>query len=109
MDALSITTLLFVLFFLSFFLGGKESALIAKKNTNTRINRLAKRRHSQSHLYSHNQAIPSLALVTSLLNASILAIYIILQQKVEMLMIILVTGSSYFKKLAIFDKSFRIP
>jgi len=75
MDALSLITVLFVLFLFSFFLRVTESVLYTLKNK--RDVRLAKREHSQTHLYSNRQANSSLGLIATLLNASIMAICIV--------------------------------
>ena len=77
MDALSLTFILFVLFLFSFFLASSESALAAAKN-----NRLAKREHAQTNLFSNGQAIHSLAFVASLLNTSFIAICIMMLEQV---------------------------
>ena len=76
MDALSLTILLFVLFLFSFFLGITESVLSALLK-NKRDVRLDKREHSQTHLCSIGQSNSSLVLIASLLNASIMAIFIV--------------------------------
>jgi putative hemolysin len=77
MDLLSLTILLFVLFLFRFVLGVTESVLCALLK-NERDGRLAKREHSQTHLYSIGQANSSLDLIASLLNASITTICIVM-------------------------------
>ena len=75
MDALSLIFILFVLFLFSFFLASSESALAAAKND--RNIRLAKREHAQTNLFSNGQANPYISLFASILNASIIAIFIV--------------------------------
>ena len=76
MDPLSLTIPLFVLFLFSFFLVGTESALSSLKNK--RVNKFVNQENTQSFLGLNSQSNSSLTLIASLLNASILAIYIIM-------------------------------
>ena len=76
MDLLSLTILLLVLFLFSFFLVGTESALASLKNK--RKSNFVNRENTHSFLGLNDQSNSSLVLIASLLNASIIAICIIL-------------------------------
>ena len=76
MDALSLTILLFVLFFVLFITGGTESVLCILNNKQ-RDYRLAKREHSQTHLCSIDQTNSYISLFALFLNASIIAFSIV--------------------------------
>ena len=76
MDALALTILLLVLFIFSFFLVGIECALAFFKNK--RDKNFVNREKTKSFLGLNGQSNSSLALIASLLNASIIALCIIM-------------------------------
>ena len=76
MDALFLIILLLVLFLFSFFLVGTESALASLKNK--RKSNFINRENTHSFHSLNGQSNSSLALIASLLNASIIAICIIM-------------------------------